>query len=179
VVIAAPDPGTMDRRGPQQSRARSKEARPLSPARDTPRPVDPQLVEYLVVVVPDERSVDGVLDAIETLASGGSAVVLDGAVVAHDRAGAVTSAELPASPGRPSLLALRRGLLSERDLTLIGEAVPSGSLAVVVVVEDEWARPLADAARAAGGHVAGGERIPPARLQSVLRQLHRPGGGDP
>jgi hypothetical protein len=162
-----------------RARTRSKEAPPLSPARETPRPIDSQLVEYLVVVVPDERSVASVLDAIEALASGGQIVVLDGAAVAHDRAGEVTASELPMSPGRPSLLGLRRGVLSERDLTLVGEAVPSGSLAVVVVVEDAWARPLAEAARAAGGHVAGGERIPPARLRSVLPGLNRSAGGDP
>jgi hypothetical protein len=160
-------------------RARAKEALPLSPARDEQRPVDPQLVEYVVVVVPDERAVDGVLDATEALASGGRTVVLDGAVVAHDRAGAVVASEFPVSPARPSLLGLPRGLLSEHDLVLIGEAVPSGSVGVVVVVEDEWARPLADAARAAGGHVAGGERIPPARLRSVLPQLGSLEGGDP
>lgn len=149
----------------------------MAATRDARRPIDPQLVEYLVVVVPAEGSIDVVFDAVETVASVGHAVVVDGAVVAHDRSGAVSMSELPCSADRPSLLEIRSGVLSERDLELVAEAVPAGSLGVVVVVEDVWARPLAEAARAVGGHVAGGERIPPARLRAVLPLLRSTRGG--
>lgn len=143
----------------------------MSPSREARRSIDPQLVEYLVVVVPDEESIDGVLDAVEVLAAGEQAIVLDGAIVTRDHAGAVSIAELPKSLDRPALLDTTLGVLSERDLELIARAVPPASLGVVVVVEDEWARPLAEAARSAGGHVGGGERIPPGRLQAVFPHL--------
>lgn len=138
--------------------------------RDTRRTIDPQLVEYLVVVVPDEGSVDVVLDAVEFLASERRVSVLDGALVTSDLSGATTVAELPTSRRSP-LLASPSGVLSEHDLKLVAQALQPGDLAIVVVVEDEWARPLADATRAVGGHIAGGERIPPARLQAVFPQL--------
>jgi Family of unknown function (DUF6325) len=138
---------------------------------DTRRSIDPQLVEYLVVVVPDERSIHPVLDAFEALASGPQIVVLDAAVVTRDLAGSIAVTELPASR-RPSLLATPLGVLSQHDLKLVGQAIQPGDLAIVVVVQDEWARPLAEAVHAVGGHVAGGERIPPARLQAVFPRLH-------
>ena len=142
----------------------------MGASRDTRRSIDPQLVEYLVVVVPDERSVDVMLDAVEVLASRRQVVVLDAAIVARDLSGSATVAELPAGRRTP-LLATPSGVLSDHDLKLIAEAIQPGDLALVVVVEDEWARPLAEATRAVGGHVAGGERIPPARLQAVFPQL--------
>ena len=142
----------------------------MGASRDTRRSIDPQLVEYLVVVVPDERSVDTVLDSIEMLTLGGQVAVLDAAIVTRDRSGSVTVAELPAGR-RPSLLATSSGVLSEHDLELIAQSIQPGDLAIVVVVEDEWARPLAEATRSVGGHVAGGERIPPARLQAVFPHL--------
>jgi hypothetical protein len=137
---------------------------------DTVRSIDSQLVEYLVIVVPDERSAHSVLDAFEALASAGQVVVLDAAIVTRDPVGSVAVTELPA--GRhPSLLATSVGVLSVQDLKLVAEAIQPGDVAIVVVVEDDWARPLADAVRAVGGHVAGGERIPPARLQAVFPHL--------
>jgi hypothetical protein len=161
-VTIMPDPASGQ--SPKEGQA------PVGASHDTGRSIDPQLVEYLVVVVPDERSVHPVLDAFEELASGRQIVVLDAAVVTHDLAGSVTVTELPASC-RPSLLATPLGVLSEHDLKLVAQAIQPGNLAIVVVVQDDWARPLAEAVRAVGGQVAGGERIPPARLQAVFPML--------
>jgi hypothetical protein len=150
-----------------------RRSRPLGASHDIGRSIDTQLVEYLVVVVPDERAVHPVLDAFAVLAAQRQIVVLDAAVVTYDTAGSVAVTELPASR-RPSLLAAPLGVLSEHDLKLVGQAIQPGDLAIVVVVQDDWARPLAEAVRAVGGQVAGGERIPPARLQAVFPALHRP-----
>jgi hypothetical protein len=152
----------------------AEEASPVFASRGAHQPVDPQLVEYIVIVVPHDGSLDVVLDAVEQLAVAGQTIVLDGAIVAREHTGVVSVSELPDSPRRPALLDTRLGVLSERDLELVAEAIPMGSLAVVVVLEDEWARPLAAAASAAGGHIAGGERIPAARLRGVLPQLRSP-----
>lgn len=132
---------------------------------------DPHLVEYLVVIVPSEEAVVGVIDAVQELAAAGPAVVLDGAVVHHDAAGDTAVRELATAVRRSALLVTPLGLLSERDLELIARELPPGTLGVVVVVEDRWAIPLARAARAVGGEIVGGERIPAARLRAVLPEL--------
>lgn len=140
-------------------------------SRDDQRPIDRQLVEYVVIDVPDEQAVEMVLEAVEQLASRGLVCVLDGAIVGRSGSGVLSVAELPRSSDRRPFLGRRLGVLSANDLELIADALPLGTLGLVVVVEDEWAKPLADAARSVGGHVAGGERIPPARLGAVLPGL--------
>jgi hypothetical protein len=149
----------------------------VSPDSDPTGPVDPQLVEYVVVVVPAEPAIEVVLDAVDRIAAGGRTTVLDVAVVAHGPRGAVNVAEAPDASHRPALRATRFGVLSERDLALIGAAVPPGAFGVVAVVEDDWARPLAVAAASTGGYLAGGERIPAARLTAVLPELRTSGRG--
>jgi Family of unknown function (DUF6325) len=136
------------------------------PARDPT--VDADLVEYMIAVVPDFEAVAAVIPAIVELVRGGTIRLLDGAVVARDRQGETHIAELPATTDESTVVTTHRGLLSERDLRLTAEAVPVGSVGVVIVIEDRWAGSLADAARRAGGHLAGGERIPPGRLEAIV-----------
>jgi hypothetical protein len=125
--------------------------------------VDPQLVEYVVVVVPDAPSAEVVLGSVSQLERDGLVTILDAALVAHD--GAETSFADPFE-----LLLDRttyRPLLTEHDLRLVAGAVEIGQLGVVIVLEDIWATPLATTARAVGGYVAGGERIPVGRLRTI------------
>ncbi len=136
------------------------------PARD--RTVDADLVEYVIAVLPDFDAVGEVLPAIVELVRTGAIRLLDGAVVARDGRGETHVVELPTTTADATVVTTHRGLLSERDLRLTAEVVPIGSVGVVVVIEDRWAAPLADAARRAGGHLAGGERIPPGRLDAIV-----------
>jgi hypothetical protein len=125
-------------------------------------------VEYVVAVLPDDDAVAQLMPAFDRLIRSDTIRLLDGAIVARDERGATHVAELPSSTGATTVLPSHRGLLSEHDLQLTAEAVPVGSVGVVVVLEDSWARPLADAIRLAGGHLAGGERIPPGRLSAIV-----------
>jgi hypothetical protein len=136
------------------------------PARDPT--VDADLVEYVIMVLPDFDAVGEVIPAIVDLVGTGAIRLLDGAVVARDRQGETHIAELPAATDDATVVTTHRGLLSERDLRLTAEVVPIGSVGVVIVIEDRWAGSLADAARHAGGHLAGGERIPPGRLDAIV-----------
>ena len=143
------------------------------PARD--RTVDVDLVEYVIVVLPDDDAVSRLMPTIADLARADTIRLLDGAVVARDERGATHVAELPASTvDGAAPQPTHRGLLSERDLRLTAEAVPVGFVGVVIVIEDRWAAPLADAARRAGGQIAGGERIPPGRLDAIVPVRQHP-----
>ena len=124
------------------------------PARD--RTVDADLVEYVIAVLPDFDAVAEVIPAIAELVRTGAVRLLDGAVVARDGRGETHVAELPATTEEATVVSTHRGLLSERDLRLTAEVVPIGSVGVVIVIEDRWATPLAEAARRAGGQLAGG-----------------------
>ena len=132
--------------------------------------VDTRLVEYALVALPRAAGVAPVLDAVADIVRAGAVRLLDSAVVALDDRGAVTIDELAADDVERVGGSEPPGgmLLSRRDLELIAEAVPPGELGLVLMMEDRWAVPLAEAAERAGGRFLAGERIPPARLAAIL-----------
>lgn len=132
---------------------------------------DPDLVEYIVITMPDLSSSLAVAQALRSLVESSRIRILDLVAVVTDAHGgyAVTEPELVSA-----LAALRSvegevgGLLSEDDLSLACRALPPGSSALILVAEDRWAQELADAARSGGGRIVGGERIPRNRLEQAL-----------
>lgn len=133
---------------------------------------DPDLVEYLVISLPDLSSSLAVAVALRSLVEASRIRILDLVGVASDAQGryAVTEPELVAA-----LADLRTvdgevgGLLSDDDIALACRALPYGSSALILVVEDLWAGELAEAARVGGGRIVGGERIPRHRLEQAAR----------
>jgi len=60
------------------------------------------------------------------------------------------------------------GLLSPRDIETASRLLAAGSSAIVLVVEDRWARALSTAARRAGGRVVGGGRVARPLVEAAL-----------
>ena len=145
---------------------------------------DLDLVEYVVISVPELSSAVAVADALKTLVESAQIRVLDlvGVVTGFDGRSTVIEADLlPALATLDDVDGEVGGLLSEDDVILAGSALPPGTSALVVVVEDRWAYLLADAARQSGGRILGGERIPRHRLEQS-RRAHSSGptgGADP
>lgn len=142
--------------------------------RGVPRraPWDLDLVEYVVVTLPDLSSGLEAAQALRRLVESSTVRILDLVGVVTDSQGRYAVAE----PELLSALADLRdvdgevgGLLSDTDIALAGRALEPGSSALILVVEDRWAHELAQAARSAGGQIAGGERIPRHRLEQVQR----------
>ena len=129
------------------------------------------LVEYLIVVVPDVGSLASVTVALADLVEAGMVRILDLAVIVRDDSGAVDVLD-PASVEGMAALGDPRGeiggLLSEHDIELAALALQPGTVGVVVVTEDRWAEPLSTAAQRAGGRIVAGDRIPPPRVEAVL-----------
>lgn len=138
---------------------------------------DLDLVEYVVVAVPELSSTAGVAAALRELVESARIRILDlvGVVVGLDGlATAVEPEQLPGLAGLREVQGEVGGLLSEEDLVLASSALAPGTAALIVVVEDRWAQLLAGAAREVGGRIVGGERIPRSRLERVGRTS---GGG--
>jgi hypothetical protein len=142
---------------------------------------DLDLVECVVISVPELSSAVAVAEALRSLVSSAQIRILDlvGVVTGFDGRSTVIEADL-----LPVLATLEGvdgevgGLLSEDDVVLAGSALPPGTSALVVVVEDRWAALLADAARRGGGRIVGGERIPRHRLEQSRRsRTSGPSGG--
>ena len=134
---------------------------------------DLDLVEYVVISVPELSSAVGVAAALRKLVESAQIRILD-------LVGVVTSPRRSVRrPSRPSCCPAWRtlddvegevgGLLSEDDIALACRALQPGTSALILVVEDRWATLLADAARHSGGRIIGGERIPRHRLEQSRR----------
>jgi uncharacterized protein DUF6325 len=151
-------------------------------AEDSERPApdrlspDPDLVEYVVIGLPDLSSSLTVAQALRSLVEASRIRILDLVAVVSDAQGRYTVAE----PELVSALADLRtvdgevgGLLSDDDIALACRSLRSGSAALILVAEDLWAQELAAAARSGGGQILGGERIPRLRLEQARRGRDR------
>jgi len=144
---------------------------------------DSDLVEYIVINLPDLSSSLKVAQALRGLVESSRIRILDLVGVDTDSQGryAVTEPELVAA-----LADLRTvdgevgGFLSDDDIALACRGLRYGSSALILVAEDLWAQELANAARDGGGQIVGGERIPRYRLEQAerARRADLPGAGD-
>ena len=138
---------------------------------------DLDLVEYVVITLPDLSSTEAVAQALRGLVESSHIRILDlvGLVTGAD--GRYETVEPEQLAGLAALHGVEGevgGLLSDDDLALACQALPPGTSALIVVAEDRWAQLLADAARAGGGRIVGGERIPRHRLEQSRRRHEGP-----
>ena len=143
---------------------------------------DLDLVEYVVISVPELSSAVGVAAALKDLVESAQIRILDLVGVVTDLDGRSTAVELEQLSGLAALDGVEGevgGFLSEDDIALASGALQPGTSALLVLVEDRWAERLSNAARAGGGSIIGGERIPRHRLEQARRAGARPEGGRP
>jgi hypothetical protein len=129
---------------------------------------DLDLVEYLVIAVPQLSSIVSVARALTSLVASLQIRILDLVAVVTDADGRYVVAEPEQTPGLADLQWVEGdvgGLLSDDDIAVASRALKRGHAALILVVEDRWAQKLSEAARAEGGRIVGGERIPRSRLE--------------
>ena len=147
---------------------------PLTDARepsDRSDEVAIDLVQYVVIAVPDQAALATVAPALADLVQTGKIRILDLIVLERDRKGAVTVLEFEAVASIADLRDVEGELgamLSDNDIALASHALRPGTTGIVLVTEDRWAAPLSAAARRVGGMIVAGERIPPLRVEQVL-----------
>ncbi|NBE51619.1 hypothetical protein GUY60_09300 [Streptomyces sp. YC537] len=122
-------------------------------------------MEYLVIVFPGSRFTGAIAPALTDAVAARTVRILDLTFVRRTDDGALEHIELQDLDadelGRLDPVEGRvRALLNEDDIQALGQRVPPGSSAALIVWEDLWAKPLADAVREAGGEVVAHERIP-------------------
>lgn len=133
--------------------------------------VTPDLVSYLVVSVPDLRSLDRLVPALAELVETAAVRLLDLVVLERGADGVVDVHELEDVDSLDALRGVEGdvgGLLTEHDIQLASSTLRLGTCGVLLVTEDRWALPLSAAAHEAGGRIIAGERIPPSRVEDVL-----------
>jgi hypothetical protein len=154
------------------------ESRSSDAARDT----DTDLVEYLVVAVPDLGSLRTVTRALANVVVSEAIRILDLVCVSRSaEGGGLTVVEFEEIEEMAALEKVDGdvgGLLSTRDIETASRSVAAGSSALLLVVEDRWARGLSTSARQAAGRVLGGERVSRPLVEAALEATYRSTGAD-
>jgi len=133
---------------------------------------DPDLVEYLLVVVPDLGSLTSLTQALADLVDARTIRILD--LVCVTRGGSdgrltvVEFEDVESLAGLETIEGDVGGLLSDHDIETASLGLEPDSSAILLLVEDSWAERLSAAATRAGGRVVGGERIAPSRIRAAL-----------
>jgi hypothetical protein len=150
--------------------------------RDTDPDLDLDLIEYLMVVVSDLGSPGTVVSALADLVGSASIRILDLVCVAKSaEGGELTVVEFEEVAGLAALEQVEGdigGLLSAQDIETAAGPLAAGSSAILLLVEDRWARGLSTAARQAGGRIVGGARVARQKVEAALEATNRPNGAD-
>ncbi|THA76119.1 hypothetical protein E6R60_13755 [Streptomyces sp. A0642] len=122
-------------------------------------------MEYLVVAFPGSRFTGAIAPALAEAVASKAVRILDLTFVYRTEDGALETVELE-DLDPDDLISFEpvegevTGLLNSDDIRALGESVPPGSSAALIVWEDLWALPLTEAVRASGGLLVAHERIP-------------------
>ena len=120
-------------------------------------------VEYLVVGFPDGTVSDDLAPELAKLVDNEVIRILDLVVLTKNDFGDVTVSEFDELDEFASFTEIDAevgGLISAEDIDFVGDDLDPGSAAAVLLVEDLWATPLADALDRSGGFMLDGARIP-------------------
>jgi hypothetical protein len=122
-------------------------------------------VEYLIVAFPGNQFRGEIAPALADLVEAGTIRIIDIAFASKDENGDIAAFELSdlepeVREGLEKLGATSGGLFNEEDLMAAGEELDPNSSAALLVWENVWAKPVADAIRDAGGELYDYDRVP-------------------
>ncbi len=120
-------------------------------------------VEYIIIGFPGNQFTGEIVPALADLVEGGVIRILDLVFVCKDEDGGVIVLEVDENAEVAVFNTLEGELgdyIGAEDIEHAAAALEPGSSAALLIWEDRWAAPLANAIRKAGGVVLEGARIP-------------------
>ncbi len=120
-------------------------------------------VEYLVLAFPNGNVSDEITAELADLVDREVIRILDAVVVTKDTSGDVAAAEFDELGGPSGFMEIDGevgGLIGPDDISFVGAELDPGVTAALLLVEDLWAAPLANALGRSGGLLLEGARIP-------------------
>jgi hypothetical protein len=131
-------------------------------------------VEYIIVGFPGNKFTGEIAPELIALVESGTVRVLDLIFIGKDADGTVVSFEideLDALAGFGDLDADVGGLISPEDVAYVAADLEPNSSAALLIWEDLWATPFAEAVRRSGGVLLEGARIPHDLIAPALAAL--------
>jgi uncharacterized membrane protein len=131
-------------------------------------------VSYTVIAFPGNEFNGKIIPEIEKLVTNEVVRILDLVFVGKDEQGDTISLEFDQMDELAAFGDIDGevgGLVNTEDLDHVAANLPAGNSALVILWEDLWAKPLADAMRDSGGVVVDSSRIPPALIEAAMEEL--------
>ena len=134
-------------------------------------------VEYIIVGFPGNKFTGEIAPELVKLIESGTVRILDLIFIAKDADGSVVALEideLDAIAGFGALDTDVGGLISAEDIEFAAAGLEPNSSAALLIWEDLWAAPFAEAVRRANGVLLEGARIPHELIAPALADLPAP-----
>ncbi len=131
-------------------------------------------VSYTVIAFPGNQFNGNVAPEVAKLVASGTVRILDLVFVAKDEQGDTLSLEFDQMDELAAFNDIEGdvgGLVNAEDLDHVAANLPEGYSALVILWEDLWAVPLAEAIRGSGGVLIDSARIPNDLIEAALEDL--------
>jgi hypothetical protein len=131
-------------------------------------------VEYIIVGFPGNKFTGEIAPELIALVESGTVRVLDLIFIGKDADGSIVSFEideLDSLAGFSGLDGEVGGLISPEDIEYAAAALEPNSSAALLIWEDVWAAPFAEAVRNSNGVLLEGARIPYELIAPILADL--------
>jgi hypothetical protein len=131
-------------------------------------------VSYTVIAFPGNQFNGKIVPEVEKLVVNGVVQILDLVFVLKDEQGDTVSLEFDQMDELAAFGEIDGevgGLVNAEDLDHVAANLPAGNSALVIVWEDLWAKPLANALRESGGVLVDSARIPADLIETAMEEL--------
>lgn len=134
-------------------------------------------IEVLVVAFPGNEFNGQIIPELERLVENDTIALIDGLFIRKDADGTVTFVEFEEAGGSPEATRLVElmnqldSLISDEDIDEIAAGLDDDSSAAMLVFENTWAKPFADAIIESNGQMVTNFRVPRVVVDDVLEAL--------
>ena len=131
-------------------------------------------VEYIIVGFPGNQFTGEIAPALADLIENETIRILDLVFIAKDAEGDVLAFEFDQHEGLAAFAELKGdigGVISNDDIAYASAMLEPNNSAALLVWEDVWATPFAEAIRKSGGVLIEGSRIPHEVAEAVFAEL--------
>ena len=131
-------------------------------------------VEYLILGFPGNKFSGHIVPELAKLLDSGLVRIIDLTFITKDADGVVDVVEYDAVEELAAFAGLDAevgGILSDEDITYAASSLEPNSSAALLIWEDTWAAPFAEAVRNANGVILEGARVPREIIEQVMGAL--------
>ena len=131
-------------------------------------------VEYLILGFPGNKFTGQIVPELAKLLDSGLVRIIDLSFISKDAAGNVTVVEYDAVEELAAFAGLDAeigGILTDEDIAHAALSLEPNTSAALLIWEDTWATPFAEAVRKANGVILEGARVPREIVEQVMGAL--------